>query len=382
MSENVQVIEEAPSTFVDSTLRAAMGKQAVDLAKNVGYDSAGTVEFLVDKHKNFYFLEMNTRLQVEHPITEYITGIDLVHQMVRIAKGHPLKHAQKDVQIRGWAVESRVYAENPYKNFGLPSVGRLTRYQEPLHIPNVRCDSGVQEGSEISIYYDPMICKLITYGQTRDQALDTMKSALDNYVIRGMIHLFVNNRLFPFNNDALLYLGLTHNIPLLRDIITEPNFVEGKLNTNYLPSVYVDGFKGRQLTKESAHSLVAIASAMFLRYHARSKSFSNTSSSELSNSFKSISTDLIVDLSQNQNENIEEMILTNVTQDGNQYKIKVNDFQVQLPNNISLAAMTLDFNINGQTKTVQLISLDGDGRIQLQFEGTIVGGIIVCKGRV
>lgn len=182
---NQKVIEEAPSTFLNPELREKMGKQAVALARNVGYDSAGTVEFLVDKHRNFYFLEMNTRLQVEHPITEYTCGIDLVHQMIRVAKGHKLKHKQEDVQLRGWSIESRVYAENPFKNFGMPSTGRLTRYKEPTFIPDVRCDSGVQEGSEISIYYDPLICKLVTYGQTRDQALDTMKKSLDNYVIRG-----------------------------------------------------------------------------------------------------------------------------------------------------------------------------------------------------
>ena len=186
---NQKVIEEAPSTFVDPPLRTAMGAQAVALAQTVDYDSVGTCEFLVDRHKNFYFLEMNTRLQVEHPITEYTCGIDLVHQMIRVAYGHQLKHSQKDVQLRGWSFESRVYAENPYKQFGLPSVGRLTRYEEPLNIENkgnnIRCDSGVTEGSEISIYYDPLICKLVTYGENRDQARLTMQSALDNYVIRG-----------------------------------------------------------------------------------------------------------------------------------------------------------------------------------------------------
>lgn len=286
---------------------------------------------------------------MEHPITEYITGIDLVHQMLRVAKGHQLKHTQNDITIRGWAVESRVYAENPYKNFGLPSVGRLTRYQEPLHIPNVRCDSGVQEGSEISIYYDPMICKLITYGDTRQEALGTMEQALDNYVIRG----------------------LTHNIPLLRDILTEASFVAGKLNTNYLPTVYVDGFKGRNLSKESEQALVSIAAAFFLRYHVRSKSFINTQNVDLSNSSKSFSTDLFVDLSDNQNTN-DQLIRAQVTLDKETFKIKVDDLKVQLPSDISLAALTLDFSINEKTTTVQLISLDGDGRLQIQFEGTVV----------
>lgn len=183
---NQKVIEEAPSVFLDAELRKSMGQQALALAHNVGYDSAGTVEFLVDKHRNFYFLEMNTRLQVEHPITEFICGIDIVHQMLRIAKGHKLKHTQDDIKLRGWAVESRVYAENPYKNFGLPSIGRLTRYEEPTYLPNVRCDSGVTEGSDINIYYDPLICKLITYGDDRHDALANMAKSLDNYVIRGI----------------------------------------------------------------------------------------------------------------------------------------------------------------------------------------------------
>ena len=212
---NQKVVEEAPSTFLDPETRRAMGEQAVALAKTIGYSSAGTVEFLVDSQKNFYFLEMNTRLQVEHPITECITGIDLVHQMIRVAKGHPLNLKQSDVPLKGWAIECRVYAEDPFKNFGLPSIGRLHSYIEPTHIKNVRCDSGIEEGSEISIYYDPMICKLACYGDTREQALATSVKALDSYVIRGV----------------------THNIPLLRDILTEPRFVKGDITTNYLPEV-------------------------------------------------------------------------------------------------------------------------------------------------
>uniref|UniRef100_A0A914XHC1 Propionyl-CoA carboxylase alpha chain, mitochondrial n=1 Tax=Plectus sambesii TaxID=2011161 RepID=A0A914XHC1_9BILA len=203
---NQKVIEEAPSSFVDPDMRRRMGEQAVQLAKAVGYDSAGTVEFLVDSKKNFYFLEMNTRLQVEHPITESITGLDLVQQMLRVAYGHKLNFTQKDIGIHGWAFECRVYAEDPYKGFGLPSVGRLLKYEEPhLHVEGVRCDSGIREGSEISIYYDPLICKLVTFGKNRTIALDRMRDALDNYVIRGV----------------------THNIPLLRDIVEEDRFRRG-----------------------------------------------------------------------------------------------------------------------------------------------------------
>ena len=184
-----------------------MGEQAVALAKKIGYSSAGTVEFLVDSQKNFYFLEMNTRLQVEHPITECITGVDLVHQMIRVAKGYPLNLKQSDVPLKGWAVECRVYAEDPFKNFGLPSIGRLHSYIEPTHIPNVRCDSGIEEGSEISIYYDPMICKLACYGDTRDQAIDTSLKALDSYVIRG-------NTKRPINLKTLNYEGQSLQVSL------------------------------------------------------------------------------------------------------------------------------------------------------------------------
>ncbi|XP_054385168.1 propionyl-CoA carboxylase alpha chain, mitochondrial isoform X3 [Pongo abelii] len=182
---NQKVVEEAPSIFLDVETRRAMGEQAVALARAVKYSSAGTVEFLVDSKKNFYFLEMNTRLQVEHPVTECITGLDLVQEMIRVAKGYPLRHKQADIRINGWAVECRVYAEDPYKSFGLPSIGRLSQYQEPLHLPGVRVDSGIQPGSDISIYYDPMISKLITYGSDRTEALKRMADALDNYVIRG-----------------------------------------------------------------------------------------------------------------------------------------------------------------------------------------------------
>ena len=163
-----------------------MGEQAVSLAKHVGYVSAGTIEFLVDSQRNFYFLEMNTRLQVEHPITEYITGLDLVEQMIRIAANQKLPMKQEDIKFHGWAVESRVYAEDP-ENF-LPSIGRLSKYREPISLTDkneVRCDSGVVEGSEISIYYDPLICKLSTYGETREEALQNMQRALDSYVIKG-----------------------------------------------------------------------------------------------------------------------------------------------------------------------------------------------------
>uniref|UniRef100_A0A8C9WRK4 Propionyl-CoA carboxylase alpha chain, mitochondrial n=1 Tax=Scleropages formosus TaxID=113540 RepID=A0A8C9WRK4_SCLFO len=256
---NQKVVEEAPSTFLDPETRCAMGEQAVSLAKAVQYSSAGTVEFLVDSKKNFYFLEMNTRLQVEHPITECITGLDLVQQMIRVAKGYPLQHRQADIPINGWAIESRVYAEDPYKSFGLPSIGRLSQYQEPVNIPAVRVDSGIQEGSDISIYYDPMISKLVTYGSTRAEALQRMEEALDNYVIRGV----------------------THNIPLLREIITHPRFVSGDISTKFLQEVYPEGFKGHQLSDSERWELLATAVALFVAAQLRSQRFLGNLSDEL-----------------------------------------------------------------------------------------------------
>lgn len=244
---NQKVIEEAPSPFLDPETRRAMGEQAVALSKAIGYDSAGTVEFLMDDKKNFYFLEMNTRLQVEHPITECITGVDLVHQMIRSAYGHPLVLKQDDIGINGWAIESRIYAEDPFKNFGMPSIGRLHCYKEPSQLPGVRCDSGIEEGSEISMYYDPMICKLTAYGADRKAAISTSIEALDDYAIRGV----------------------THNIPLLRDILTEPTFLSGTFTTNYLMETYPDGFKGVQLNQQDEENLVSAAAAYFAKEQAR-----------------------------------------------------------------------------------------------------------------
>jgi propionyl-CoA carboxylase alpha chain len=234
---NQKVIEEAPSVFLTPETRKAMGEQAVALAHAVDYQSAGTVEFLVDKHSKFYFLEMNTRLQVEHPVTEKITGVDLVEQMLRVAAGHRLEIKQDDVQLKGWAFESRVYAEDPYRNF-LPSIGRLTRYSEPGEQGedgDVRCDSGIREGDDISIYYDPMICKLITYGPDRAAALEKMRVALDSYVIQGV----------------------NHNICFLRSLCDHPRFISGEITTKFIEEEYPEGYQGHSLTAEEKITLAA-----------------------------------------------------------------------------------------------------------------------------
>jgi propionyl-CoA carboxylase alpha chain len=234
-----KVIEEAPSPFLNEETRQAMGKEAVSLAKAVDYSSAGTVEFIVDKDKNFYFLEMNTRLQVEHPVTEKITGLDLVEQMLLSASGEKLKLKQKDVTFTGWAMEARVYAEDPYRNF-LPSIGRLTRYVAPEESENVRVDTGVYEGAEISMFYDPMIAKLVTYADTREDSIKLMRSALDEYYIRG----------------------ISHNIPFLSAVMAHPRFQAGLITTNFIAEEYPDGFKGGILTDDVKHAMVAAATFM------------------------------------------------------------------------------------------------------------------------
>ncbi len=234
-----KVIEEAPSPFIDEATRRAMGEQAVALANNVDYCSAGTVEFIVDKDRNFYFLEMNTRLQVEHPVTEMITGLDLVEQMIRVAAGEKLSFGQDDVKLAGWAMESRVYAEDPLRGF-LPSIGRLVRYIPPEEGDTVRVDTGVGEGSEISMYYDPMIAKLVTYGAIRNEAIAEMRRALDGYYIRGV----------------------NHNMQFLSAVMRHPRFIAGNLTTGFIEEEFPDGFQGAAPEAADAGTFAAIAAAI------------------------------------------------------------------------------------------------------------------------
>ena len=240
---NQKVVEEAPSSFLDEKTRKKMGEQACNLAKAVGYSSAGTVEFIVDKDKNFYFLEMNTRLQVEHPVTELITGIDLVEQMILVATGKPLSIAQKDIKLTGWAIESRLYAEDPYRNF-LPSIGRLTRYRPPAEIKDkhsiVRNDTGVYEGGEISMYYDPMIAKLCTWAPDRAKAIEQMRIALDRFEVEG----------------------IGHNLPFLSAVMDHKKFISGQITTAFIAEEYSEGFDGVDLTDGKIQDLAACAAAM------------------------------------------------------------------------------------------------------------------------
>lgn len=247
-----KVLEEAPSPFLDESTRRRMGEQAVALAKAVNYQSAGTVEFIVDKHRNFYFLEMNTRLQVEHPVTEMITGLDLVEWMLRVAAGESLPFAQHDIKLTGWAMEARVYAEDPFRNF-LPSIGRLVRYQTPPEVNGVRVDTGVYEGAEVSMFYDPMIAKLVAYGEDRAQAAAKLADALDEFYIQG----------------------LTHNIPFLAALTVHPRFLEGRLSTNFIKDEYPDGFDYPSLSSLPGAQLawfVAVFASLHRRYTDRAAS--------------------------------------------------------------------------------------------------------------
>ncbi|WP_295316052.1 acetyl/propionyl/methylcrotonyl-CoA carboxylase subunit alpha [Roseobacter sp.] len=255
---NQKVVEEAPSPFLDEATRKAMGEQAVALAQAVGYTSAGTVEFIVDGEKNFYFLEMNTRLQVEHPVTELITGVDLVEQMIRVANGEKLSISQKDVTLTGWAIENRLYAEDPYRGF-LPSIGRLTRYRPPAEVAAgpllqegtwqgdapagdlaVRNDTGVFEGGEISMFYDPMIAKLCTWAPTRAEAIEQMRVALDSFEVEG----------------------IGHNLPFLSAVMDHPRFVSGDITTAFIAEEYPEGFTGVTLPDAELARIAAATAAM------------------------------------------------------------------------------------------------------------------------
>jgi propionyl-CoA carboxylase alpha chain len=283
---NQKVIEEAPSPFLDPETRRAMGEQAVALARAVDYTSAGTVEFIVDGNKNFYFLEMNTRLQVEHPVTELITGVDLVEQMIRVAAGEPLPFAQDDITLTGWAIESRLYAEDPYRNF-LPSIGRLTRYRPPAEVAAgplletgkwqgdaapgdtaVRNDTGVFEGGEISMFYDPMIAKLCTWAPDRAAAIDAMRVALDGFEVEG----------------------IGHNLPFLSAVMDHDRFASGNITTAFIEEEYPEGFDGVTLSDVALHQVTAAAAAMHRVAEIRRSRISGT----LGNHERRVGTDWVV----------------------------------------------------------------------------------------
>ncbi len=271
---NQKVIEEAPSPFLDEKTRKAMGEQAVALSKAVDYASAGTVEFIVDGDRNFYFLEMNTRLQVEHPVTELITGIDLVEQMIRVAAGEKLKIKQSDVKLNGWAIESRLYAEDPFRNF-LPSIGRLTRYRPPVEETRangtiVRNDTGVYEGGEISRFYDPMIAKLCTWGPDRPTSIEAMRVALDTFEVDG----------------------IGHNLPFLSAVMDHERFKSGNITTAFIEEEYPEGFGGASISDENCRNLAGIAAVMNMIAQLRRTRISGA----MTNHKRRVGKDWVVDL--------------------------------------------------------------------------------------
>jgi len=322
-----KVIEEAPSPFLTPEVREKMGAQAVALAKAVDYKSAGTVEFIVDAHQNFYFLEMNTRLQVEHPVTEMITGLDLVECMIRVAAGEPLGLTQEDVRFKGWAIESRIYAEDPFRSF-LPSIGRLTRFLEP-HAEQglIRVDTGVMEGGEISMYYDPMIAKLIAWGGTRDLAIRHMRRALDAFYIRGV----------------------SHNIPFLASVMGKDRFVRGALTTNFIAEEYPHGFQLADLPPEDPTILVAVAACVHRKHVARDAKITG----QVQGHEKGVRDDWVVRLGDTNHP-----VVVTPMHDG--YRVVVDDEPLVVRTQWRLGQSLFRCEINGHPECVQ-IDRDGVG---------------------
>lgn len=339
---NQKVIEEAPSPFLDAATRKAMGVQAVALASAVGYFSAGTVEFIVDGQRNFYFLEMNTRLQVEHPVTELITGIDLVEQMIRVASGEKLSFGQDDVKLTGWALESRLYAEDPYRNF-LPSIGRLSRYRPPNEGKQgdgtiIRNDTGVFEGGEISMYYDPMIAKLCTWGADRETATDAMAEALDKFEVEG----------------------IGNNLPFLSAVMQNPRFRDGRLTTGFIAEEFPEGFSGVEPDSDSLNKLAAVAAIINHRVQSRATEISGT----LGNHRRTIGVEWVVSLGGQARQ-------ISLSFDGDDYTAQI-DSQLDLGVSTDwLPGKTLGvFAIDGQVLSIK-VDLNGYA-IRLRWRGVDV----------
>lgn len=315
-----KVIEEAPSSFIDEETRQNMYSQVISLAKKVGYYSAGTVEFIVDQEKNFYFLEMNTRLQVEHPVTELITDIDIVEQMVKVAAGQKLDLKQSQIKLKGWAIESRINAEDPIRGF-LPSSGRITEYLEPPKNSFIRVDSGVREGSEVSMYYDALIAKLCTYGENRQEAIERMQKALGAFVIRG----------------------IEHNIGFLEAIIGHQRFCSGDINTNFISEEYPEGFLGSSMTSEITENFLAAAIFMHITEQQRAASI-NDQMTEYGNR---LSTRWIIYI-----DNIAFPILCMPIQNG--FKIRHGKSRIYIKSNWKIGSKLLRAEVNGRDVHVKV----------------------------
>ncbi|WP_410525775.1 acetyl-CoA carboxylase biotin carboxylase subunit [Rickettsia japonica] len=315
-----KVIEEAPSSFITEDIRQEMYRQVISLSQKVGYYSAGTVEFIVDSNKNFYFLEMNTRLQVEHPVTELITGIDIVEEMIQIAAGEKLSFTQDDVKLKGWAFESRICAENPSRGF-LPSSGRITAYSEPAKSPNIRIDTGIGLGGEVSMFYDSMIAKLCTYGETREQAIELMHSALSSYIING----------------------IAHNISFLEAVMLHPRFVSGDISTAFIQEEYPDGFSGASLTSEVTTVFLATAIFIYISEQRRASLISGN----INNQANKIGTRWVVTI----DDKLFPVLITPVE---NGYNIRHESDRIYIRSNWNLGNELFTAIINGKKTNVKI----------------------------
>ena len=333
---NQKVIEEAPSPFLDPQTRQKMYDQSVSLAKEVGYFSAGTIEYIVDKNKNFYFLEMNTRLQVEHPVTELITGVDLVELMISVAQGEKLPFAQKDIELKGWAMESRVYAEDPARGF-LPSSGRINLYIEPESSENVRVDTGVYEGGEVSMFYDAMIAKLCTYGKDRKEAITHMRHALESYAIGGV----------------------SHNISFLETIMKNERFASGKITTAFIKEEFPAGFSGSELDSQAEEVLIASAMEVFLKNYERNSQMTG----QLRNRKKQISERWVVMID-------DKSYLVNLVDraDGSM-TINCNNKAINLTSSWNNGEKLFRGSINGRNVGVKIRENNNTGSYLMQYSG-------------
>ena len=336
---NQKVIEEAPSSFVDEATRQKMYEQSKALAGKVKYFSAGTIEYIMDKNKNFYFLEMNTRLQVEHPVTELVTGLDIVELMINIALGSKLPFKQEDIKLNGWAMESRIYAEDPSRGF-LPSSGRINLYIEPTESDNVRVDSGVYEGGEVSMFYDAMIAKLCSYGKTRNEAIEHMCHALGSFAIGGV----------------------SHNISFLETIFRNEKFLSGNISTSFIKEEFPAGFSGNEINSESEGVLIATAMTIFLKNYERNGQMSG----QLSNRNKQVSDRWVVMLDDNP-------YLINILERSKDFlKIECDRKEIELSTSWNNGQKLFQAVVNGRNVGVKIRDNNNTGGYLLQYSGSDV----------
>ncbi len=334
---NQKVIEEAPSPFIDEKTRQKMYRQSKSLAKTVKYHSAGTIEYIMDKNKNFYFLEMNTRLQVEHPVTELITGYDLVELMIKIALDEKIKIKQEDIKLKGWAIESRIYAEDPSRGF-LPSSGRINLYIEPKENKNVRIDTGIYEGGEVSMFYDAMIAKLCSYGKNRDEAINTMSNALSSYAIGGV----------------------SHNISFLETIMKNDRFISGNLTTGFIKEEYADGFSTNVINNQSQEAFICASIFIFLKNFTRNTSMTG----QLRDRKKQISEKWVIIIDE------KSFLINIISFNEDEILIECNKKHLKINSSWHYGEKLFRGKLNGKDFSVRITSNNNTGGYQMQYSGT------------